>query len=245
MRTLLLVAVLAATAQPGGCGSKSAPYKPCAGKACGDSCTLCAPNATDCAETANLKACTADGECASAGLWCINGPTNCVPVPVCGANLPCSGKKCGDTCTCAHRTIQRASRMPSRRHVPSMGPACPRGPTAQLALTVRVRPCRIAASCQATRCWVAVPYREPRARTRFVERLDSPGSHDFYEIERATARRAGRRSPGPGSSRATARPLGACDECGAQTGRHRFERHRRVGSPSAWREKQCKRLAQR
>jgi hypothetical protein len=43
--------------QGGGC------YDPCEGKACGDSCTVCAPDDPDCFETAVVKACDANGAC--------------------------------------------------------------------------------------------------------------------------------------------------------------------------------------
>jgi hypothetical protein len=38
-------------------------YDPCAGKSCGDACTLCAPGDADCIETAVIKACDAGGVC--------------------------------------------------------------------------------------------------------------------------------------------------------------------------------------
>src|SRR5688572_25038659 len=38
-------------------------YAPCAGKACGESCTVCSPSASDCMETAVVKQCNAQGEC--------------------------------------------------------------------------------------------------------------------------------------------------------------------------------------
>lgn len=68
-----------------------APYDPCGGKACGESCRICDPSDRDCVETAVIKACDADGRCV-AGL------------PVCDAEDggaaydPCGGKQCGDTC---------------------------------------------------------------------------------------------------------------------------------------------------
>lgn len=45
-------------------------YDPCAGKACGDPCTLCPPDAKDCAETAVLKQCGADGTCSHESAAC-------------------------------------------------------------------------------------------------------------------------------------------------------------------------------
>ena len=38
-------------------------YEPCAGKACGDACTLCAPGDPDCMETMEVKACNPEGRC--------------------------------------------------------------------------------------------------------------------------------------------------------------------------------------
>jgi hypothetical protein len=39
------------------------PHDPCAGKACGDPCTICAPDDADCVETMVVKACNASAEC--------------------------------------------------------------------------------------------------------------------------------------------------------------------------------------
>ena len=44
-------------------GDSSDRYDPCAGKACGDRCTLCAPDDPDCMETAEVKACNPEGNC--------------------------------------------------------------------------------------------------------------------------------------------------------------------------------------
>lgn len=45
-------------------------YDPCAGKSCGDTCTLCPPDATDCGETAVLKFCGPDGTCGQTTVAC-------------------------------------------------------------------------------------------------------------------------------------------------------------------------------
>jgi hypothetical protein len=45
-------------------------YDPCAGKSCGDPCTLCPPDARDCAETAVLKYCGSDGTCSHTNAAC-------------------------------------------------------------------------------------------------------------------------------------------------------------------------------
>jgi hypothetical protein len=87
MRFALSIAfVVAAAASSGGCASPShSPYAPCAGRGCGDACTVCAPGDPDCAETAVVKACSAEGRC--------------VPAPVlCGAAVPCADKTCGAEC---------------------------------------------------------------------------------------------------------------------------------------------------
>lgn len=45
-------------------------YDPCAGKICGESCTLCAPGDGDCFETAVLKTCDASGSCTMGQAGC-------------------------------------------------------------------------------------------------------------------------------------------------------------------------------
>ncbi len=45
-------------------------YDPCADKACGESCSLCAPDDADCVETAEVKTCSADGECSGLVTEC-------------------------------------------------------------------------------------------------------------------------------------------------------------------------------
>lgn len=84
---LVFVALLAVAASPrGGCGRP--PYEPCAGKACGAACTVCAPGVEGCFETADVKACDAAGECVAADTVKCPGPTP----------GPCEGKRCGDDC---------------------------------------------------------------------------------------------------------------------------------------------------
>jgi len=70
-----------------------APYQPCAGKTCGDSCTICPPGDPTCAETAVLKFCHSDGACSASPPACIPPPP---PPP---KYTPCGGKSCGDLCT--------------------------------------------------------------------------------------------------------------------------------------------------
>ncbi len=74
-------------ASRGGCGGSAPSYDPCAGKACGDACRVCAPDAADCVETMEVKACDPTGRCTSAGTF------------TCGAYDPCVGKACGADCT--------------------------------------------------------------------------------------------------------------------------------------------------
>ncbi|TDP64426.1 hypothetical protein [Bradymonas sediminis] len=65
-------------------------YEPCAGKVCGDTCTLCAPGDDDCFETMVLKTCDSDGACTPSAAACTEPP---------GDYEPCAGKVCGDSCT--------------------------------------------------------------------------------------------------------------------------------------------------
>jgi hypothetical protein len=84
----LALLLVAAAAPRHGCGNGGAPaYDPCAGKACGESCTACPPGSTDCMETAVVKACDPSGRCVprSDGL-CLRPSWGCV------------GKACGDGC---------------------------------------------------------------------------------------------------------------------------------------------------
>ncbi len=92
---------LAATTTPRqGCGNgTSTPpaYDACAGKACGETCTVCAPDDRGCAETMVVKACDPYGRC--------------VPqVPdLCAPQGECAGKPCGSACAypdlpCLHAT---------------------------------------------------------------------------------------------------------------------------------------------
>lgn len=91
MRLVILTALLAATASRPGCGTDANGYDPCAGKACGASCTDCPPGDPSCAETAVLKECDASGRCVplTLGLACSTAHPDCVG-KVCGASCnPC------------------------------------------------------------------------------------------------------------------------------------------------------------
>jgi hypothetical protein len=87
MRIMLLVSVFAfacsggstasapahPTTEGSAVGSASPPsseYAPCAGKKCGDSCSICPPDAKDCFETAEVKVCGADGKCSGSAPMC-------------------------------------------------------------------------------------------------------------------------------------------------------------------------------
>lgn len=70
--------------------SASSSYEPCAGKACGDTCTLCRPGDSTCVETAVVKSCDATGKCSAGG-----GPICSSPD---GGYDPCKAKTCGESC---------------------------------------------------------------------------------------------------------------------------------------------------
>lgn len=69
-------------------------YDPCAGKACGDACTICAPGDTNCVETAVVKQCSAAGSCDATPAQC---PSATDAGTASGFN-DCANKKCGDRC---------------------------------------------------------------------------------------------------------------------------------------------------
>src|SRR5512133_528507 len=82
---------LAATTAPRqGCGNGGTPpaYDACAGKACGESCTVCAPDDRDCVETALVKACDPFHRCVPK----VDGLCD-------AASAACAGKTCGADCT--------------------------------------------------------------------------------------------------------------------------------------------------
>lgn len=45
-------------------------YDPCAGKTCGEGCTVCAPDDADCVETMSVKQCSAEGACTDQAVSC-------------------------------------------------------------------------------------------------------------------------------------------------------------------------------
>jgi hypothetical protein len=65
-------------------------YDPCAGKACLDSCHLCAPGDPGCTESAELKVCDSGGKCVSATTQF-----------TCELADACAGKACGQACAIA------------------------------------------------------------------------------------------------------------------------------------------------
>lgn len=87
----------------------------CAGKSCGDPCSLCPPGKPGCFETAVPKACNAKGRCKAGVPVCdaIDAGPAPEPIPADGgaadagegaldggaAYEPCGGKSCGDACS--------------------------------------------------------------------------------------------------------------------------------------------------
>jgi hypothetical protein len=100
-------------------------YVPCAGKACGESCSPCDPKDPTCGSSGLATFCSAEGQCVTGQTAC--GPqcktTNDCPIPECapcpggggcpttecvsgqcvysggGCNDPCAGKACGESCS--------------------------------------------------------------------------------------------------------------------------------------------------
>ena len=76
MRALWLIVALAPSAlacgsqSPSAAGVGGGAYSPCAGKACGETCTICSPAATDCMETMVVKQCNAQGACSTDPVDC-------------------------------------------------------------------------------------------------------------------------------------------------------------------------------
>ncbi len=68
-------------------------YEPCAGKACGDSCRLCAPDDPDCIETEEEKFCTDGGQCEGGVPTCSSEP-GCSGPDDCGADEFCYKTSC-------------------------------------------------------------------------------------------------------------------------------------------------------
>jgi hypothetical protein len=65
------------------------PYDPCAGKSCGETCTLCDPKDPDCVETAVVKYCQGD-------LGCSPFVPSCKPIDRCATMLCPAGTRCED-----------------------------------------------------------------------------------------------------------------------------------------------------
>lgn len=87
-----------------GCGG----FDPCAGKACGDTCTQCPPDDPNCVETAVLKYCDSSGQCGAAYPVCgntCNVDLDCPQMELCKpcadgscANITCQNGQCGWEC---------------------------------------------------------------------------------------------------------------------------------------------------
>lgn len=59
----------------GGGTTSTSVYQPCAGKSCGDTCTLCAPGDPNCSEAAVLKSCDLSGQCLVGTVNCSTADT--------------------------------------------------------------------------------------------------------------------------------------------------------------------------
>ena len=77
----------------GGSGG-SGDYQPCAGKHCGESCSLCAPHDTACVETAELKTCDGAGACSGGAVTCSADASVGVALPDCGSFSASAGSSC-------------------------------------------------------------------------------------------------------------------------------------------------------
>ncbi len=87
----------------GGVLCEPAPFVPCAGKVCGDPCSLCAPDDPDCTMTLEEKACNLEGECVSdtgdlcggAGVVCEGTPEelSCGEGEICCEDRCCAGNE--------------------------------------------------------------------------------------------------------------------------------------------------------
>ncbi|HIA03146.1 MAG TPA: hypothetical protein EYN66_14780, partial [Myxococcales bacterium] len=75
-------------------GELGCPYNPCAGKSCGDTCSMCDPADKVCTETAEEKACNEDGKCGSGGAVICDDPDACEPGTTFNSDDGCN------TCTC-------------------------------------------------------------------------------------------------------------------------------------------------
>lgn len=88
--------------QGGQGGGGGQPYDPCAGKECGDACTLCDPADRDCVETLVVKACDPNGACVPDQPGLCGGGQQCTydgETYEPGESFP-AGDGC-NTCTCA------------------------------------------------------------------------------------------------------------------------------------------------
>jgi hypothetical protein len=73
-------------------------YQPCAGKACGDACTICEPGDKSCVETAVVKACDRSGACVATSTPDCTQPASCdlASVNSCGTGQACCAVgRCG------------------------------------------------------------------------------------------------------------------------------------------------------
>lgn len=84
------LAVLAVAASRGGCGDATSGFDPCAGKACSEACTRCAPGDAGCTESSEQKVCDPGGRCVPASTSF-----------ACEMADACAGKACGQACVIA------------------------------------------------------------------------------------------------------------------------------------------------
>jgi hypothetical protein len=98
-----LVPLLIAAACSAGPATRQPPaapvaaYQPCAGKSCGEPCSLCPPGEADCSEEVGVKACDPGGSCRKVPFECeppMVGPTTAPESDY----VPCAGKRCGEPC---------------------------------------------------------------------------------------------------------------------------------------------------
>jgi hypothetical protein len=75
-------------------------YQSCAGKACGDYCTICDPNDTGCFETQEIKTCDAQGQCMSGTAVCDNPQPCDLQADTCpSGEVCCAVGRCGPVVT--------------------------------------------------------------------------------------------------------------------------------------------------
>jgi hypothetical protein len=82
-------------------GSGGGGYQPCAGKSCGESCTVCAPGDVSCVETDEVKNCDSTGTCSGGPVTCSIEAGVGVVLPDCGSLGVSVGGNCMVTSSAA------------------------------------------------------------------------------------------------------------------------------------------------